>query len=656
MKKEVGLSPRGKRSLIIAVIVIVAIFLILLVFQFYLYFNFLLGNDIAVRVNLDKEFLDLKHGEKGDIEVTAKVFTNPFCEAECNYSFSDLDNNKEIETGNFALKNSEPFSGKYSVTSPEKGVGDRIYRFEISCLSSRALLCYTGSEPFYQDSLVVVHYDLSDSEGKIKEDTRLALLGLAENFSFMDKYFFELKSKIGKSPLKIEGVDEKALEISYANEKIDSIRAQWEDQNYSQSEDSLKKINLGDTLESLRNFSNAAKEQINRYNNLSVDFAAVQVEFAKDSLSNYSDSTLQEAVLLSERFIEARNRFLEKSYLLTKGLDIYEMTDCLSDLNNLSQEDLANNRERNNSLALSFNLTLANRIELDENFSVGVELTEPGENCCLFDSCVNCCDNCNSNASLYPVIFLHGHDFSSKVSAEYNLNIFEEMQREIENDGFLNAGTMMVNVPEDVPEKIWARIQWPISVKMSYYFDSVKEEGKLNILQTKKDNIDTYSIRLKNIVDSIKKKTGKDKVILVTHSMGGLVARRYIQVFGEDSVYKLVMIGSPNQGISDGTYRYCTTFGESKECEDMQKGSLFLAKLRGQKFEKVNVTNIIGVGCDTSGSDGDGVVEKDSATLQGVQNFYVSGECSGFDYLHSDLVDPKKYPETYEILKRALKN
>jgi hypothetical protein len=47
-------------------------------------------------------------------------------------------------------------------------------------------------------------------------------------------------------------------------------------------------------------------------------------------------------------------------------------------------------------------------------------------------------------------------------------------------------------------------------------------------------------------------KEGRIKVNLVAHSMGGLVARYYIQMLGgEDCVNKLVMLGTPNQGAMD---------------------------------------------------------------------------------------------------------
>ena len=54
---------------------------------------------------------------------------------------------------------------------------------------------------------------------------------------------------------------------------------------------------------------------------------------------------------------------------------------------------------------------------------------------------------------------------------------------------------------------------------------------------------------LQNIIDKAKRESGQDKVILIAHSMGGLVARQYIQSsLYRNDVDTLIMIGTPNNG------------------------------------------------------------------------------------------------------------
>ena len=63
---------------------------------------------------------------------------------------------------------------------------------------------------------------------------------------------------------------------------------------------------------------------------------------------------------------------------------------------------------------------------------------------------------------------------------------------------------------------------------------------------------DIAEIYLKPTIDKALKETGQDKVILIAHSMGGLVAREYIQSSGyENDVDSLIMLGTPNEGSTN---------------------------------------------------------------------------------------------------------
>ena len=66
------------------------------------------------------------------------------------------------------------------------------------------------------------------------------------------------------------------------------------------------------------------------------------------------------------------------------------------------------------------------------------------------------------------------------------------------------------------------------------------------------------SDQLRRYVDKVRKKTGADKVDIVAHSQGGLVARHYIKFNGganlrnkdKNKVGRLVMLGTPNHGTT----------------------------------------------------------------------------------------------------------
>ena len=62
----------------------------------------------------------------------------------------------------------------------------------------------------------------------------------------------------------------------------------------------------------------------------------------------------------------------------------------------------------------------------------------------------------------------------------------------------------------------------------------------------------------------------------------------------------------------------------------------------------------IGIGCDMQGQDGDGIVLKESASLEGAQNYLIKGECKGLDIFHRELTNIEKHPEIYKIILNAL--
>jgi triacylglycerol esterase/lipase EstA (alpha/beta hydrolase family) len=164
---------------------------------------------------------------------------------------------------------------------------------------------------------------------------------------------------------------------------------------------------------------------------------------------------------------------------------------------------------------------------------------------------------------------------------------------------------------------------------------------------------------LKEIIDLIKLRTGKDKVTIVAHSMGGLVTREYLSIFGYNNVNKIILINTPNHGVSGKVKDLCSVFGSKKECEDMSEGSIFLARLNNQKIpETAKIYSIRSVGCPMDNNQiGDGIVTNSSAYLEGAQNFVIKGKCTDSlqTSLHGDVLKPQKYPEMYNLVEKILK-
>jgi uncharacterized alpha/beta hydrolase family protein len=267
--------------------------------------------------------------------------------------------------------------------------------------------------------------------------------------------------------------------------------------------------------------------------------------------------------------------------------------------------------------------------------------------CCMNRSCGQCCSS-GSCQDDYPIIFVHGHSMDKDTSFEHSIDSFIVLQESLESDGYIDAGTLASYAPLSEKDGSLSRLVRPVSIRASYYFDEFYEPS-VTLVQTKSENIDTYAVRLNEIVKSVKQMTGKPKVILVAHSMGGLVSRRYLQVFGVNDVDRLVMIGTPNHGINGTVGRLCAVTGSELECRDMQSTSLFINKLNREKLPKMDILNIVGTGCQMDGSKGDGIVLESSALL-GKGDSVLVGTCEG-EMLHSKLLEDAR---VYELLRKDL--
>lgn len=56
--------------------------------------------------------------------------------------------------------------------------------------------------------------------------------------------------------------------------------------------------------------------------------------------------------------------------------------------------------------------------------------------------------------------------------------------------------------------------------------------------------------------------------------------------------------------------------------------------------------------------DGDGIVTVNNSVLSdsiNIKNYFIKGSCTATEFFHNEILDTKKYPELFEIVKEALK-
>lgn len=272
-----------------------------------------------------------------------------------------------------------------------------------------------------------------------------------------------------------------------------------------------------------------------------------------------------------------------------------------------------------------------------------INLPEINNYCCENNACYVCKD------SKIPVIFVHGHSFNDRNSPLFNSNIFVKIIKLLEKKGFYDGGFGFIEKNNDA---IFLGYDKQTMFRYSYYLDDSEE----SLLISNKEHIDVYSDRLNNYLNYVSSITGSKKIIIVAHSMGGLVVRDYINKYGSDNIHKLIMIGTPNKGITNGVYSKCPILGAKKECDDMWLNSKFIEQLNKNipKSLPENVVIIAGKGCDVDGFDGDGVVALKNTLLDDVKSYVIKGSCGHLPNMHSDLLNPSIYPEAIDILVREI--
>lgn len=277
--------------------------------------------------------------------------------------------------------------------------------------------------------------------------------------------------------------------------------------------------------------------------------------------------------------------------------------------------------------------------------------------CCLNNLCEKCCDNDCSDKN-YPVIFLHGHSVNRALPPDYSLNALAKIKDKLTNEGYIDAGDMVTGYVREQPG-LWGMVNAPVAVTASYFFDVYKTQyGEELIVPSKTESIDTYAIRLRDIIGNVKYRTNKDKVIIVAHSMGGLVTRRYVQIFGDSEIEKAIFITIPNQGIDGKVRDYCALLGEGSTCDDMDKDSIFINRLDNSLPPSFPIENVIGIGCDMGPETGDGIVKNSSQFLSFAKNHYIEGMCNELElaFLHKSILDVDKYPEVYDIINKTIRD
>jgi hypothetical protein len=650
------INKRKRRDNLIGFLILIIATVIF--FNSYLYVKALLGNDMLISLKVNQENFVLNNGGEGQLNVKAKVLVNPFCSANCSLSLEDLSNEEIVDFDNIYIKFSSPFSKDYIIGSNNEKFGQNLYKVSLECDTIKNRFCYTSSNVSKsRTDIISVNYELNDTQEARKEELKNETEDLNKEIYAIKYYLTKLDlnfSSLNLSEFENESKYLYNLSVSITNE-TENLNLLYENQEYSKLEAKISSVK--ENVQNIeRNFSElnySVMQNIMTYNSLVDNASLMYDEILYLENYNFSDSS----VLYARAFILDFNSMVlalgENNKIENKTILFNNLKSEKENLFSILKNESDYNVSANYILGVTIHPVNASKILINnETYNFSFILDEPSPVCCFRNECYKCINDPSSN---YPVILVHGHSFNEKLSAELSLEAFSEMASALEKDGYLNAGYFYGSQYDEFAKGYLGKINSSVAVEATYYLNTLETQEGSFIFDSKEEDIDTYAGRLNEVISNVKYLTGKNKVILVAHSMGGLVTRRYLQLYGDQDIAKVVLVGSPNKGVDGFVLTYCPILGADIECSEMNKSSSFLAELNNASLPDIPIYNIIGMGCLWEGSQGDGIVKSESAYLEGADNIYVTGTCSGVDFFHVNMIKPSKYPEIYTLIKGLIK-
>jgi pimeloyl-ACP methyl ester carboxylesterase len=222
----------------------------------------------------------------------------------------------------------------------------------------------------------------------------------------------------------------------------------------------------------------------------------------------------------------------------------------------------------------------------------------------------------------YPVLFIHGFCSSAET--------WDETIPQLSTRRF---GTDVPRVYESVIGKAASQTLVAPGTN-TFRIDFTDLSGGFDLLAVANVPTIRKAGELKAVIDAIKLFTGAPKVILVGHSLGGLVARAYIEGIGMNrkgatmayggDIAALVMISTPNQGsvlanISGKPGAETCAIADTANLRDLQPSSDLLAQLNSRPWPAG--TAVHSIVSSNAGRNSDDVVTVESQDLTALSQF-----------------------------------
>ncbi|MCB9362577.1 alpha/beta fold hydrolase [Candidatus Woesearchaeota archaeon] len=658
------------------IVVIIAIVVILLLgFYAAIHIDILTNDQIHIDLEPRIETYAVQNDERIVFKKSLEVDNFWLCDSFCNITTYDTATNKVLS---FEESEAAHLEHVINVKMQSPKPGKRYIITETSCYNKPTFLCPSNAEVLHDSAMTVLEHRYSDTQETMKSEVETKFAEFSYRIAEYESQVYRIANLTKDLPVRynanltllikeldqaryteslmMELYDEAAFQEAL-NLKLQVLNVTYVQERRNRVEELIRIYNINAELFNVLNQSLNDVDQLFSFLQKSQDYSGAYELYKSvrllSSLQVLHRDGLKNAyavsVPLSDTFTEllpllnasriARNVTISR-YIELAGPDF-----CSSNITSIqkycsTEEDILPGVPDIGSQNISLP---TEEIHLNVR---GLKLIR--DECCFEDKCNSC------ESARYPIIFIHGHSFTDRSGVSAIQGTFSMIQQRLSHDGIVLDGNTYE--PELGLDEQLGAAPFPFSVRHSYYLFSYYDLGLASATIRKNDNIENYAIRLHESIRDIRAKSGADKVTIIAHSMGGLVARKYMNIFDDTHIDKVIMIGTPNGGIIGRISDYCNNFGADPECEDMQKDSIFLKKLSTYIPVNAQIYTIYGTGCPTAGFDGDGVTTADNVKLTYATNIQINGSCTdslGIN-LHSKMLDPSIYPDVYEEIKKIL--
>ncbi|MGM5484496.1 MAG: lipase family alpha/beta hydrolase [Nanobdellota archaeon] len=702
-----------KKTLVILAISLIALMIIIYVVG--LKVQFILSEQMDLDMTPTTVSMELQNGGSKDINFSIETKSPAVCKAKCSYELKDISHESILKEGEFYGQK----KFRHEFTAPARGEGQVMYNLNIECSNIKSRLCSGHKKKYYKTSLITLNHNLSSEQRELKKELKERLTEYTYNLSRaralaeeINRFPFTKKITINSNVRTIlelwQDQEHKRLQENFSTLELGQYREKNEEvkEKAKRINEKIKKIKELPELKPVYEFYNRMSSPKVRevydfrnnlfseiqllenyeYSNFTIDAESIMDNYTKDleREKNKLNSTINTLIRANDiagrnisfegedcRTLERVNNFTDKnnpprnesnqsiSRIIMKKARKDNLT--VNESMMLENESLLNRSYietekpkfcMDKDTFISFNFSIPEKIDIPESEPENISIPKVTNECCIYSECEAC-----SRTGNRPVLFIHGHAISEKNRPEMSHEAFSKIQKNLEEEGYINAGQIGgEHMIRDLPYNEWGKMNARVAVRGSYYQLAYYDIGNYKIVTQKSDSIENYAIRLKDLIEIVRHRTGAEEIDIVAHSMGGLVSRKYLSLFGEKRVNKLILVGTPNRGIEGRVKRLCSVTGASRECNDMKKGSVFLRKLDNFIPTDTEIYTIRGIGCDMNKGKGDGIVLADNVPLEYAENFQIKGKCT--DTLNSDLhtrmLDPREYPVTYRTIKSLL--